>query len=157
MAKVSELKDRELQKIAKATEALESANEAVLLAKALADERQTDLDRITEAAQRNIEAIDLVVRLHQEAIEEESFAPYSNLLQEDAMRNVLLAAKRKMNGSEMADSMKHGGYIFRSADPPNAIVVAANTNKRGYFTTEKEGNRTLIGLREWNENEQKTA
>ena len=76
-------------------------------------------------------------------------ARYREMSQEDAMRQALRTAGQRMNSSELADELKRGGYPFTSGNPANSIVVAANSNRRGYFATEKEGNRTLIGLKEW--------
>ncbi len=111
--------------------------------------KETELQAVAEDVRKKIEALDIVLRMHEEAVAEERSSPYKGLLQDDAIRLVLEKEGRKLNSSEIAEAMKAGGYIFASANPPNAVVVAANTNRRGYFTTEKEGNRTLIGLKEW--------
>ena len=65
------------------------------------------------------------------------------------MRSALVKAAQPMNSTELAQALRLGGYPFRSTNPANAILVAANTNRNGYFVTEKEGNRTLIALKEW--------
>jgi hypothetical protein len=149
MPTIKDLKAREIRRLEKAREQLDLAKEATLAAQAIETMKEIELSAVSADVQRRLDAIDTVVRMNEEAIAEEQTAPYRDMLQDDAIRLVLLKENRRMNSSEIADAMKVGGYVFASGNPPNAVVVAANTNRREYFTTEKEGNRTLVGLKEW--------
>jgi hypothetical protein len=110
---------------------------------------ESELAMLRVDAEKRIAAIRLVEEMLRDADREAGLLPYRDMNQEEAMRRAILRAERPLNSSELADALTSGGYTFTSTNPANSIVVAANTNRKGYFVTEKEGNRTLIGLAEW--------
>jgi hypothetical protein len=110
---------------------------------------EKELAVIRADVDQRVAAIALVEQMLNEADGQSNLYPYRNMNQEDAMRGALKRAGKPLNSSDLADALKAGGYLFTSTNPANSIGVAANTNRKGFFSTTKEGNRTLIGLKEW--------
>jgi hypothetical protein len=149
---------REERRLEKATDIFRLAQAALEAAMADLQQRKQEWETVKSEVESRVAAVELVKKMNEEFTNEAQSAPFKNLVQDEAIRAVLLAGVRKMNSSEIADGMIAGGYEFTSSNPPNSVVVAANKNVRGYFTTERDGNRTLVGLKEWqNTGEQAAA
>lgn len=116
-------------------------------AQALLRRAEDNLAKITAEVERRMAAIQLVEEMSAEGGTDQH--PYRTLTQEQAMKLALRKAEQSMNSTELAEALRLGGYPFRSANPTNSIVVAANNNRSGCFSTARDGNRTLIGLKEW--------
>lgn len=142
MQKLTELRGNLERKILEAEREVENAKTRLRRA-------EEDLIAVSEDVQRRLAAIQLVEEMVAARDGEAERYPYRNMTQEEAMRAALIKAGQTMNSSELAAALKQGGYPFRSNDTANAVVVAANTNRNGYFSKTKDGNRTLIGLKEW--------
>lgn len=139
------------KKLTESRKIVEDAQAEVANAQAYLKKAEEEYDATTSQVQRQLEALDLVEAMATEAERTPDRYPYREMSQEDAMRTALIKAGQSMNSTELAEALKQGGYPFRSTNPANAIVVAANTNRNGYFTTNKENGRTLIGLKEWSD------
>jgi hypothetical protein len=110
---------------------------------------EQEFAEVSAYVERRLAAIQLVEDMAAENDPAAERHPYRDLSQEQAMRAALAKAGEAMNSTALAEVLKRGGYAFRSTNPANAVVVAANANRSGYFRTFKEGNRTLIALKEW--------
>jgi len=149
MAEISDLRAIIQSRVARYEDDLVKAQEEVEAAQRAYEAAKRALIEVTEEAAKSLEAICRVEYLLEDANRAEKAQPYRGLNQEDAMRLVLSAAQRPLPAADLAEALKDGGYQFTSANPANSIGVAANANRKGYFTTEKEGHRTLIGLKQW--------
>jgi hypothetical protein len=128
---------------------VERARSEVQIANERLKKAEGDLARVQAEADRRLAAISVVEEMEAELGRKETYLPYANMKQDDAMRHALLKAQQTMNAAELADALKAGGYEFASENPANSLIVAASTNRKGYFSKTKEGHRTLIGLAEW--------
>jgi aspartokinase len=130
------------KRVAAAAQEVESAKDCLRKA-------ESDFAAVSADAQRRLAAIQLVEEMLAAKDREVELYPYRHMTQEEAMRAALVKAGEMMNSSELAAALKDGGYPFRSNEPANVVIVSANTNRNGYFSKVKDGNRTLIGLKEW--------
>ena len=149
MADLNELRKALEGKVNAAIALVESARADFEYAQGQLRHAEESLASVRAGVEQRLSAIKLVEEMVAEAGQSAELNPYRQLTQEQAMREALRKAGQALNSTELAEALRRGGYPFKTKEPANTIVVAANLNRNGYFTTAKENGRTLIGLAEW--------
>ena len=150
MTDINELRASIEKRVANFRTRLDGAKMTLQSAEAAVRTAESQLAEVTADAEKRLTAIRLVEEMLAEADGRDRY-PYREMSQEDAMRKALISASQSLTSRDLAEALKAGGYPFTSNNPANAIIVAANVNRKKYFVIEKEGNRALIGLVEWRE------